>query len=361
MPVHESGGSGLRCPPSLPPRALAGDDQVVYSFPTARRRGREDDRDRRRLRRPDRRERPRRLQQPVRAAGLHDGQRLLQEGQPDRRHELPAQGRRLGARDLARRPVGARDRARARRSCSSRRAATASPTCSPPRTTPRRTPSTSRTAGAAASSAASRRYDCHFVAAGRELLRLLRRRRPAGRVPVVVAERDLGRRHDAALQRRRPSPARPAGASGGGGCSAYETATAAQSGFTQYGQVNCAGKRATPDVSLDADPGLGRLRLRLHPLPGPGRLVQRRRHERLVADVGGSLRGRRARRRTPPTSTAPTSPTATSPPATTARRAWSASTSCTGRGSWIGWRIDSRGRLRQPLAPSSLPRRDSRS
>src|SRR6266542_1134266 len=32
----------------------------------------------------------------------------------------------------------------------------------------------------------------------------------------------------------------------GGGCSVYETATSAQAGFSQYGQVNCAGKRATP-------------------------------------------------------------------------------------------------------------------
>jgi subtilase family serine protease len=45
--------------------------------------------------------------------------------------------------------------------------------------------------------------------------------------------------------------------SGGGGCSAYETATAAQSSFGGYAQVNCAGKRATPDVSLDADPASG--------------------------------------------------------------------------------------------------------
>jgi subtilase family serine protease len=45
--------------------------------------------------------------------------------------------------------------------------------------------------------------------------------------------------------------------SGGGGCSAFETTTAAQSGFNGYGQVNCAGKRATPDVSLDADPASG--------------------------------------------------------------------------------------------------------
>ncbi len=45
--------------------------------------------------------------------------------------------------------------------------------------------------------------------------------------------------------------------SGGGGCSAYETATSSQSSFSQYGQVNCGGKRATPDVSLDADPNSG--------------------------------------------------------------------------------------------------------
>jgi subtilase family serine protease len=43
----------------------------------------------------------------------------------------------------------------------------------------------------------------------------------------------------------------------GGGCSAYETATAAQSAFSTYGQVNCAGERATPDLSLDADPASG--------------------------------------------------------------------------------------------------------
>ena len=45
--------------------------------------------------------------------------------------------------------------------------------------------------------------------------------------------------------------------SGGGGCSVYETATAAQAAFGQYGQAGCAGSRATPDVSLDADPASG--------------------------------------------------------------------------------------------------------
>ena len=45
--------------------------------------------------------------------------------------------------------------------------------------------------------------------------------------------------------------------SGGGGCSLYENATAAQLGFSGYPQGNCGGKRATPDVSLDADPASG--------------------------------------------------------------------------------------------------------
>jgi subtilase family serine protease len=44
---------------------------------------------------------------------------------------------------------------------------------------------------------------------------------------------------------------------GGGGCSSFETANAAQSGYSGYAQVNCAGKRATPDVSLDAAPNSG--------------------------------------------------------------------------------------------------------
>ena len=45
--------------------------------------------------------------------------------------------------------------------------------------------------------------------------------------------------------------------SGGGGCSTYETAASAQSSFSGYCQANCGGKRATPDVSLDADPSSG--------------------------------------------------------------------------------------------------------
>ena len=44
---------------------------------------------------------------------------------------------------------------------------------------------------------------------------------------------------------------------GGGGCSTQETAIPEQSTFPTYGQVNCAGRRATPDVALDADPTSG--------------------------------------------------------------------------------------------------------
>jgi subtilase family serine protease len=43
----------------------------------------------------------------------------------------------------------------------------------------------------------------------------------------------------------------------GGGCSRFEKATTAQATFSEYAQVKCRGKRATPDVSLDADPASG--------------------------------------------------------------------------------------------------------
>ena len=45
--------------------------------------------------------------------------------------------------------------------------------------------------------------------------------------------------------------------SGCGGCSLYETATSAQASFSGYSQAGCGGKRATPDLSLDADPNSG--------------------------------------------------------------------------------------------------------
>ena len=45
--------------------------------------------------------------------------------------------------------------------------------------------------------------------------------------------------------------------SGGGGCSTVESAPSTQSSFSQYAQAGCNGRRSTPDVSLDADPGSG--------------------------------------------------------------------------------------------------------
>jgi subtilase family serine protease len=43
----------------------------------------------------------------------------------------------------------------------------------------------------------------------------------------------------------------------GGGCSRYEDAPAAQSAFAGYDPMGCNGRRATPDVSLVADPASG--------------------------------------------------------------------------------------------------------
>jgi subtilase family serine protease len=49
----------------------------------------------------------------------------------------------------------------------------------------------------------------------------------------------------------------PGWASGGGGCSTYETATSSQASYSTYAQVNCAGKKATPDVAADGNPNTG--------------------------------------------------------------------------------------------------------
>jgi hypothetical protein len=111
----------------------------------------------------------------------------------------------------------------------------------------------------------------------------------------------------------------------GGGCSLYETATSAQAGFGQYGQVNCAGKRATPDVSLDADPASGVSVYDSTRYQGAEGLVYGR-DQRVVADVGRPVGGGPAWSWTPATSTATTSPSVTSPWATTASPVWSATT-----------------------------------
>ena len=54
-----------------------------------------------------------------------------------------------------------------------------------------------------------------------------------------------------------PGFAETAWAGSGGGCSGYETAAPAQAASAGYRAVNCAGKRAVPDVALVADPHSG--------------------------------------------------------------------------------------------------------
>jgi len=44
---------------------------------------------------------------------------------------------------------------------------------------------------------------------------------------------------------------------GGGGCSKYFTAPAVQSANSGYASLGCAGKRAVPDVAMDANPNSG--------------------------------------------------------------------------------------------------------
>ena len=74
------------------------------------------------------------LRRPVRAGRVHDGERLLPQGEPDRRHDLPRDRRRAGR---SRSPSTSRPptrSARTARSCSSRRARPRSRTSAPPRT-----------------------------------------------------------------------------------------------------------------------------------------------------------------------------------------------------------------------------------
>jgi len=55
----------------------------------------------------------------------------------------------------------------------------------------------------------------------------------------------------------RPTFAEAGWRGSGGGCSPYEAANPAQLAYPGYAAVNCAGRRAAPDVSLVADPGSG--------------------------------------------------------------------------------------------------------
>ena len=88
------------------------------------RRCRADDRDRRRVRRPAGGGGPRHLPLVLRLARLHNRQRLLPQGQPERGHHVPRRQRRVGGGDLARSRHGQRALQPTATSCSSRRTTT---------------------------------------------------------------------------------------------------------------------------------------------------------------------------------------------------------------------------------------------
>ena len=131
--VADSAGGCLRAD-AVPHRLFAADRVRGGHAP--------DDRDRRCLRRPERRGRPRDVRLELRPAGLHDRERMLQEGQPDRRYELPGGRLGLGARDLARRRDSPRDLPELPHPPRRGQLELARPTSAPPRT---RRPRSART------------------------------------------------------------------------------------------------------------------------------------------------------------------------------------------------------------------------
>ena len=253
-------------------------------------------------------------------------ERLLREGQPDRWQRVPA--RDAGwALEISLDIEWAHAIAPARRSCSSRRASNSFATCSRPRTTRRRTPSTSRTAGAARSSPASRATTRHFSQSG---------------VSFFVSAGDAGL--PAEYPSASPNVISVGGttlhfdgsgnfigetgwSSGGGGCSAYETATPRSRRFRSLA-------RSTAPAS--ARP---RRLARRRPRPRASRSTTARSYQGRAAGSPSAARARPSPMwaAAPPTAGVvvdaglrvrqQASPSATSPPATTARRAWSATTS----------------------------------
>ena len=92
------------------------------TLPVPDRRGGRHGGDRRRVRRPDRRVGPRHVPRDVRAAGVHDRQRLLREGQRERASLAAARGNtRLGGRGVRSTSTPSPRCARTATSCSSRR------------------------------------------------------------------------------------------------------------------------------------------------------------------------------------------------------------------------------------------------
>ena len=266
---------------------------------------------------PDDRGRPRRLQRRLRPAAVHDRERLLPQGEPDRRHELSGRRTRAG-RSRSRSTSRSRTRsARTARSCSSRRTRPRSRTSARPRTRRSRSARTrSRTPGARASTRARRPtsattstipgvaitastgdngYGVEFPAASRYVTAVGGTTLSLGSDGSYLRRDRLERRRLRLLARTIPKPA-------------WQTDT------------GCA-RRSVADVSADADPNTGAAVYDSVPYSGQTGWFQ----------VGGTslsspldrrgLRARRATRRRPrrvgPLRPAPRSST-TSRPARTA-------------------------------------------
>ena len=212
-----------------------------------------DDRDRRRVRRARRRGGPRRLPGAVRAARVHDRQRLLSQGRPERRRRRtprPTPAGRRRSRWISTWPLRS---ARTATSCSSRPARAAF-TDLVGGSQPAQLRSARRRSPTATAASEIQRRDLARVRLqpSRDRRdRQLRRRRLRRRVPCLVAVRDRGRRHEPAA-RRRPRAAGPK-LPGRAPAAAARRTSPKPSWQTDSG---CA-RRSVADVSAVADPNTG--------------------------------------------------------------------------------------------------------
>ena len=108
--VRTDSGAKAVQPNALPAGFGPADLQSAYKLPSSTAGAGQTVGDRRRPGRPERRVRPGHLPLDVRAAAVHDRERLLPQGEPERRGLAAAdRGRRLGRRDLPRRRHGLGD------------------------------------------------------------------------------------------------------------------------------------------------------------------------------------------------------------------------------------------------------------
>ncbi|MDW9255589.1 putative peptidase S8 and S53 subtilisin kexin sedolisin [Burkholderia thailandensis] len=242
--------------------ALLGNDRLG---PVARRRAarvrlrldrepgrRHDRRDRRRIRRSEDRIRSRRLQQVFLAAALHDVERLLQEALRERQEA--ARRRRLVARDVARRRMGARDRAegedRARRSgVEQLQRSDGRGGRGGRRRRLRRVDELRRQR----IQLGNRLRQPLQRAVARHVRRIVRRQRQRHRISGRVAVRRRGRGTTLAVDASGNYIGETAWSGSGGGVSTYEPEPSGQALWP----IPYAGSRGVPDVAYDANPSSG--------------------------------------------------------------------------------------------------------